>query len=48
MPVMALNLENSPFSHREKVRMKGSNNALFPVLILLTPTLSSRRGRFFP
>jgi len=38
---------DSPFSLREKVRMRGSNKAFFLIFILLTPTLSSRRGCFF-
>ncbi|MCX7095587.1 MAG: hypothetical protein NTY50_19375, partial [Methylobacter sp.] len=38
---------DSPFSLREKVRMRGSNKAFFLIFILLTPTLSSRRGSFF-
>ena len=36
----------NPFSLREKVRMRGSNKAFCLILILLTPTLSSRRGSF--
>jgi len=38
---------DSPFSLREKARMRGSNKAFFLIFILLTPTLSSRRGSFF-
>jgi hypothetical protein len=38
---------DSPFSLREKVRMRGSNKAFCLIFILLTPTLSSRRGAFF-
>jgi hypothetical protein len=38
---------DSPFSLREKVRMRGSNKAFCLIFILLTPTLSSRRGSFF-
>ena len=37
---------DSPFSLREKVRMRGSNKAFFLIFILLTPALSSRRGSF--
>jgi hypothetical protein len=32
---------------REKARMRGGFKGIFPVFILLTPTLSSRRGSFF-